>query len=359
MNTARAIDHDDVGPRVMVSTWLLTALATVFLGVRVWCKLKSRRLLWWDDYVLILSWVSLVVSVILVHLSVVMGLGKHVYDVPVGNLSYISLLGDVTGTFSILAAVWSKTSFALTLLRLMHGEMRYFLWFLMITVNIAMYLNAIFLWLRCMPVTKTWNPYVEGTCWAPEVYPIFGMCAAGYSAILDFILAMLPWKIIWGLQMRTREKFGVALAMSMGVFAGATAVIKTTAIPTLASGDFTYFSSGLIIWGTAESSVTIMAASIPVLRVLFRDIKSISRRYYISNQENGGTHTSRLVSSNPENKVIISAGAGSLVRKNTSDSEKRIVRDSQGHILQVTELAVEYHNADLDLESQTQPRQGV
>jgi hypothetical protein len=34
---------------------------------------------------------------------------------------------------------------------------------------------------------------------------------------MDLALATLPWKIILGLQMRRTEKFGVALAMSMGV----------------------------------------------------------------------------------------------------------------------------------------------
>jgi len=34
---------------------------------------------------------------------------------------------------------------------------------------------------------------------------------------MDFVLALLPWKIIWNLQMKRKEKFGVALAMSMGI----------------------------------------------------------------------------------------------------------------------------------------------
>jgi hypothetical protein len=34
---------------------------------------------------------------------------------------------------------------------------------------------------------------------------------------MDFILAMLPWKVIWVLQMKRIEKVGVAVAMSMGV----------------------------------------------------------------------------------------------------------------------------------------------
>jgi hypothetical protein len=34
---------------------------------------------------------------------------------------------------------------------------------------------------------------------------------------MDVLLAMLPWKIIWNLQMKRREKIGVGLAMSMGI----------------------------------------------------------------------------------------------------------------------------------------------
>lgn len=38
-----------------------------------------------------------------------------------------------------------------------------------------------------------------------------------YSGAQDFVLALLPWTVIWGLQMKKKEKFGIALAMSMGI----------------------------------------------------------------------------------------------------------------------------------------------
>lgn len=128
--------------------------------------------------------------------AVPLGVGKHVWDVPVQNMSLIGLLGNFTGTFSILAAVWSKTSFALTLLRLMSGKMRVVLWVIIITMNIAMNLNAIFLWIRCTPAAKTWNPMMDGTCWAPEVYPTYGMFAAGeFARVLFFFLAADPYRL--------------------------------------------------------------------------------------------------------------------------------------------------------------------
>jgi hypothetical protein len=38
-----------------------------------------------------------------------------------------------------------------------------------------------------------------------------------YSGASDFALALLPWAMLWDLNMRKKEKFGVALAMSLGI----------------------------------------------------------------------------------------------------------------------------------------------
>lgn len=174
--------------------------------------------------------------------SVPFGLGHHIADVPVQNLGQIGFLGNINGTFSIFAAAWSKTSFALTLLRVMAGDKwaRYFLWFAMITMNILMLNNALFQWIRCDPISKTWNPMEPGTCWPAGVQSRYGIVAGGkagiptkrmlwlyrirtdcskkgYSALIDFILAFLPWKLVWSLQMKTKEKLGVAVAMSLGI----------------------------------------------------------------------------------------------------------------------------------------------
>lgn len=39
--------------------WTLFAATTVFLGLRLWCKVTRRHGLWYDDYILLVSWVSL------------------------------------------------------------------------------------------------------------------------------------------------------------------------------------------------------------------------------------------------------------------------------------------------------------
>jgi len=123
--------------------------------------------------------IMLAASIALVTLSVSKGLGKHVWEVPREHFPTLGVIGNLTGTFSILAATWSKTSFALTLIRLMKGRYRIFLWFIIVTINVLMGLNAVFMWVRCTPVEKTWNPFAPGTCWDPQIYPTYGMVAAG------------------------------------------------------------------------------------------------------------------------------------------------------------------------------------
>lgn len=34
---------------------------------------------------------------------------------------------------------------------------------------------------------------------------------------MDFLLALLPWKLIWTLRMKKAEKVGLAIALSMGI----------------------------------------------------------------------------------------------------------------------------------------------
>lgn len=99
----------------------------------------------------------------------------------------------------------------------------------------------------------------------------YNMFTAVYSGAMDIVLAVLPWKIIWILTMNKKEKFGVLVAMSMGVFAGVTSIVKATELPTIGDGNFTFASTNLVILGIAESAITIMAASIPILRALLRE----------------------------------------------------------------------------------------
>src|SRR5581483_10206678 len=48
---------ENLGPYLNRVIWSLAALSGLFLGLRLFSKLWRHRALWWDDYVLIASWV--------------------------------------------------------------------------------------------------------------------------------------------------------------------------------------------------------------------------------------------------------------------------------------------------------------
>jgi hypothetical protein len=170
-------------------------------------------------------------------IAIGLGFGKHGYEIPFDNFGNLILVGLLSVTFDIIGQAWSKTSFAITILRISEGKIRIFIWFAIISMNVLLGLGAMSFWVQCSPIQKSWNPLLPGTCWNPQVGIVYGIVAGGefsisctlleltrfltvdigYSGVMDLVLAILPWNIIMSLRMRTKEKIGVALAMSMGV----------------------------------------------------------------------------------------------------------------------------------------------
>lgn len=62
MNLARDDDANvvyiDPAAQIYVGLWILFGGATVFLALRLWVKLTRRHGLWYDDYILLLAYVS-------------------------------------------------------------------------------------------------------------------------------------------------------------------------------------------------------------------------------------------------------------------------------------------------------------
>jgi hypothetical protein len=55
--TLQRLNSRNYGPQINFTIWLLTALSAIFLALRVYCKFLRHRGLWWDDHILIASWV--------------------------------------------------------------------------------------------------------------------------------------------------------------------------------------------------------------------------------------------------------------------------------------------------------------
>ncbi|EAQ82895.1 hypothetical protein CHGG_11071 [Chaetomium globosum CBS 148.51] len=223
--TPRLPPSTDFGPQINLVIWLLTALSSAFLAMRVYCKFLRHRGLWWDDYLLIGSWVALVADCAFISACVNLGFGRPFTQFNFENLDIFLLYSNLAGSFSILAALWSKTSFAVTVLRISSGWTKAFVWFIIGTVNAALGVAIAITWAQCTPIEKGWRPLLEGHCWPKEI---------------QILLQHLYCR------------------------AGITSLAKTTQLPTISNATFTESTTLLVLLGAAEPAITVVAASIPI-----------------------------------------------------------------------------------------------
>lgn len=52
------VKYVDPSVEMNLGLWFLFAGATIFLALRIFFKFARRHHLWWDDYILLLCWVS-------------------------------------------------------------------------------------------------------------------------------------------------------------------------------------------------------------------------------------------------------------------------------------------------------------
>jgi hypothetical protein len=134
----------------------------------------------------------LLIYTALITKSVNMGvIGRHIFAIedpevipPALKLLYISFV------IIIIGCVFSKTSFAFTLMRIVTKTwMKVLLWFIIVTMNAIMWLCAICYLAQCKPAAALWDAKLLATakCWPTEVFETIALVAGGkYSPLIRF-----------------------------------------------------------------------------------------------------------------------------------------------------------------------------
>ena len=115
--------------------------------------------------------------------AVTIGYGHYWYDWNQSrqDRTDLFLMINAAGSLTFVAALWSKTSFALTLLRLTEGWVKWLIWYIILSMNIFMGLSAMFNWIQCDPIDKAWLHTKPGKCWDPSIVPNYNLFSNGKS----------------------------------------------------------------------------------------------------------------------------------------------------------------------------------
>ena len=141
------------------------------------------------------------------------------------------------------------------------------------SVALSATITIILFYVQCDPPSALWDhhlspPTGSAKCWNPIPVNTWDLVIASYWAFLDFVLALFPLPLILSLHLPIGRKLLLSLLLSMGIFAGAAAAIKTSKVPISVKGrqDITWQTVELLLWNGIEMNIIILAACIPTLR---------------------------------------------------------------------------------------------
>ncbi|CAI7599697.1 unnamed protein product [Penicillium glandicola] len=262
------------GPTLVGVLWFETILCMLVLALRIYTRTVIRRSLGWDDLLLIITLILMVVFSALCTAAAQYGMGVHAGVLSVEETTHGMLLLLIGQSVISIAMGLSKTAVVAFLMRIVVKKWhKAFLWFWNISIMSLSILLAVAVFAQCTPVQSIWDSQVPSNGCSLNLAVIATvMCA--WSAVLDFVLAIFPWLALWNLNMKKKEKYTICISLSLGIFAGICGIIRTTGLNALTqSTDYLYATTDSVIWTMSELTTSVICVSIPALRPLYRSIR--------------------------------------------------------------------------------------
>ncbi|ROW10044.1 hypothetical protein VPNG_06517 [Cytospora leucostoma] len=259
---------------VLPLMWVFVAIVFVFIGLRLYTRLRIVDQLGADDHIYTMSGfyvrdqVFLLFYVLFLQISAAYGFGQSITTLSADHAATAIKWEMVGQTFAILGMAIAKWSLGLFLLRIVIQRwQRVAIWSTMVSLLLVSIITAIIFWIQCLPPASIYDQRVEGRC-IVKITP-FSIVLGAWCIFADFFFALLPWLFIWSLNMSRLEKVTIAGSLSLGIIAGACGIVRTMELQGFNSNNYTEATVGLIVWSAAELAITMVCIGIPVLRPLF------------------------------------------------------------------------------------------
>ncbi|KAI1323499.1 integral membrane protein [Xylariaceae sp. FL0255] len=306
---------ENKGVETIVICWTVIAIATLFVIARLYVRRCIQKRLELDDYLIVASIVSpfslsfldrgttngtifslqicSYLSTALSTVSVNDGNGKH-FAILSTQQQEETIMWTIAGFCpGVMSFGLPKLAVVVLLTRLLNpGRLHAaFLWFLGVATILVLAATVGVLVGRCQPSRAQWDFSVPGTCFSTMVLASYCIFAGAWSAFVDFYLAFYPASVLFNLRLPLRKKLALSCALGLGSISGIVASYKTSRLYLLASPDFSYDTSDLVIWTVIEGSVIIIASSIPLLQPLFD--KAFGKGFFTSQSSKNKEHRKR------------------------------------------------------------------
>jgi hypothetical protein len=302
-----ATDASDpgLGPSIMGTTWGLTVLAALCVGLRIFARAKIIKNIGLDDYLMLVAICLQFCWLGFVHAACSWGLGKppQAFMADIDAFKKVQFFSWIAMSFGTSVSVMARVSIAVLLARIFSLKLL-FKWFI-ITFTTLTALNGIvsiiLSWLYVTPVQAVWDPTVTPTSqWDPRVSGYSAFVLQGrviiphaydaiskqekeiltylhikvFYAFTDLTFSVLPVIMVWKLHLPFRRKLGLIIVLSLGMVTLAAALTKiaivviTTFNTSSGGGGTNYFQGIVYLTSSIEQAMVIIMGCTPVYPAL-------------------------------------------------------------------------------------------
>jgi hypothetical protein len=68
---------------------------------------------------------------------------------------------------------------------------------------------------QCSPIRAFWDATIDGKCVDTHIFGILAYVNAGISLVTDFIITVIPIKMIWGMHLQTSAKVSATFVFGL------------------------------------------------------------------------------------------------------------------------------------------------
>ncbi|KAI1463143.1 uncharacterized protein F4812DRAFT_447789 [Daldinia caldariorum] len=252
-----------------------TVVTTLCLLIRFYARIFLFKQLKLEDYMILAAYAFYIVwTVFGLRLTEHPGYFVHQYEVKVKALidysydvHYAALAYAFAIPFLKIAILMEWTSILVP-----PGQRNTFMWccYGLIGINVGLLISIpLGLSLICFPYEKIWDLTVKGHCGNQFVVGLATACA---NLSIDFIMLILPQRVIWTLQLSFKKKLGVSFFFSLGILACVSAIFRVTTQQTIVSEpDGTYAFAPVMFWAFVEIMCGFIIACMPSTPKILKD----------------------------------------------------------------------------------------
>ncbi|PTB77132.1 hypothetical protein M440DRAFT_1401464 [Trichoderma longibrachiatum ATCC 18648] len=274
----------------------LLVVAICIVGFRVWwrCIKNGGRTFNKADVCVLICLIFNIIQVSCISVAIVKwGFGHHAAFLTAEQRYYSLLYFFIFQCFVKNTVAITKLSFLFLYLDIFpQKKFRMICWAMILQIAaglVALSFTTIF---QCTPVQYSWDKTIPGTCINIKA---FWYGQSGWNTLMDLLVLVLPIPVILKLQMNRRAKISILAVFILGAFVTITSIERLISLNFNATFilDFTWATGTSVIWTQVESTVGVICACAPSLRLpLARFIPFLfgSTKHDQSYELNDGVH---------------------------------------------------------------------